>query len=903
MFSAIVTAINLILNNYLFLLIISSISMLLKVTILYIFVSSLVSRVASIKRRLYLSLILISAIFEDAAWVLVLSYKFFFVDAIALNVHLPVFIVRSAWIFYIIQYQSLTLLIENLSDQEESIATRQKWFIGINILLSIVFLITIINNFYNFEPTYLQLRLEEIISAFMLFVLTPLSILAVMKKLRNNKTPLLLKKQLQILITFFILPRMLLDLFQYYPFSFVAGQFSSPFSFPALSSLFLTFVLYYCARKVIGLRFLNFQDHVQAPKRYNFIDGFKDILEELSRATSIKELSHITNTFFKEAFNVPHSKTLLYVRAINHEESSSNQKELSRIETLTELFLANKEPALWQCINKVKILIYDEIDFNNFYNPNYADTTIIHFMDTINADIFLPIYKNQSIIGYVIVERHARLHEFYSHIERDEMLVYASYVGNIINLLQHRNLNALIAQEKELKEELYKKHQEINQYKESIRSFLKNNKHKDIGILFYKQRNFIFGNQAAKEMVKININTQVGHPLSKALRSIAQQVEEFKSPQSCITKDNDGQKIVIAGVPNLERNNVIITIYHPDFADIIALQLDHLKDPTKWDYLLYLETTKPGQLINQLIPGSGETLLNFKISLLKLALSKKALLLEMADEDIIPTVELLHHISMREALQMITLQGPSSNYDMAMKIFGINPIYGIQNPQKPLLEKLDGNGTLFIKNIEFLDRETQEYLAEFIRYGYFRMFKSDQKLSANVRIICSTNQNLANMVQEGTFSSALFNELKKASINMPSLLTLPETELNDLAEGYAEQTMKTDDFKNLLELSDKDKNRIMHNRPASLAELKNKVQQLLIQKSKKSNIDHEVQLQPTYDISDPDLIQAARLGKHALRDKRIMVALWNKFQNQNKIASFLGVNRSSVNRRCKEFHL
>ena len=54
------------------------------------------------------------------------------------------------------------------------------------------------------------------------------------------------------------------------------------------------------------------------------------------------------------------------------------------------------------------------------------------------------------------------------------MLVFASYLSNIINLLQNRNLEMLIQQEKELKEELYSKHQEINQYKESIRSFLRN---------------------------------------------------------------------------------------------------------------------------------------------------------------------------------------------------------------------------------------------------------------------------------------------------------------------------------------------------------------------------------------------------------------------------------------------
>jgi DNA-binding NtrC family response regulator len=349
---------------------------------------------------------------------------------------------------------------------------------------------------------------------------------------------------------------------------------------------------------------------------------------------------------------------------------------------------------------------------------------------------------------------------------------------------------------------------------------------------------------------------------------------------------------------------VIITVYYPDFSDILTTQIGHLKDPTTWDYLLYLETTKPGQLINQLVPGNGEHLLQFKINLLQIALSKKALLLEMAPEDLMPTVELLHHVSMRANLHALTLQGPSKNNEIAIKLFGMNPIFGNHiEYAKPLLEKLDTNGTLFIQNIEFMDLETQEYLAEFIRYGYYRIFKSNQKMTSSARIICSTNQNLQTMAQEGTFSQTLFNELKKTSLSMPSLLTLPEIELTELAQGLAEQAIKTDDFKNVLDLNEKDKNKIIQSKPTSLHELKIRVQQLLIQKSKENSIEQEVHFDPAYDISDPDLAQAARLGKHALRDPRMMVMLWNKFENQNKIASFLGVNRSSVNRRCREYNI
>ena len=122
-------------------------------------------------------------------------------------------------------------------------------------------------------------------------------------------------------------------------------------------------------------------------------------------------------------------------------------------------------------------------------------------MSTINADIFLPIYENEKLIAYIIVERHARVKSFYSNVERDELIVFGSYLGNIINLLQNKNLDVLIEQEQHLRKELYHKHQEIEQYKESIKSFLRKSKTKHIGILFYKNRQFSYGNQAAKELI------------------------------------------------------------------------------------------------------------------------------------------------------------------------------------------------------------------------------------------------------------------------------------------------------------------------------------------------------------------------------------------------------------------
>ena len=905
MLHTILHSLETVLGSYPFVLFCTSIAFSLKAYLLVMLIARSQYITTAKRSWFFLLLVLIGSIVVDSSWMLKLIQCIFFPAGDYYQ--LRIFWVRISWAFAVIQYQSLALFIESLVTEDNRFNLRQKLFLGISTGFCIFFFGLAFIQIDCTQASDRSLLECEMLKAFTLyaqFLLMLTTLFFTLMKIRKARLPRILKKQFNILIKWLILPHLISDFMQFYPFGFFPTYIASSFAVVSISTLSLTYTIYYCSRKVMGLRFLNFQEHVQSHNRFVFIDNFKDVLEQLSHATSVQELGHITQTFFKDGFNIPLRRTMLFVRNINgnQESTSTTKPEINKIESYTEMILGAQEPEV-NFIQQKKIIIHDEIAFSQFYEKSRTTNATVTFLEEINADIFIPIYEKQKIVGYIVVERDARP-DFYSNVERDEMLVFSSYLGNIIHLLQNRNLEMLIHQEKELREELYSKHQEINQYKESIRSFLKSNKQKEIGIIFYKNRRFIFGNQTAKELIKVNVNTQEGHPLTQALKQIARQVEEYKTSPMCFAKDSEGNKLILCGVPNLEYNNVIITVYYPEISDIITKQIDRLKDPTKWDYLLYLETTQSGKLINQLIPGSGEQLLTFKINVLKTALSKKATLLSIPEEDLLPTVELLHHISLRETLHILNLQGPEKNYDSAIKLFGINPIFGLPPAQPPLLKKLDGTGTLFIQNIQFLGLETQEYLAEFISFGMYRIYKSEQKIASNVRIICSTNQDLQSLTQEGKFSKNLFNELKKTSLSMPSLMTLPDNELSDLAEGFTEQALKeSNTFKNLLELNDREKLKIAHQRPVSLQELKTKVQQALVHKSKKNEIYQETQFDPAYEITDPELIQAARLGKHALRDPKMMGLLWSKFQNQNKIATFLGVNRSSVNRRCKEYNI
>lgn len=848
----------------------------------------------------FLLSILIASMFENISWLASLIGNIFPTTISSNYQHLLFFFNRIAWAFTITQYQSIALFLDSLSVEKFTLSIKRKLILFISLAISFSWIYIAISQYQliNRDPTLYNYALLTVCYGFIIILLSTHSVL---KKLRANSLPRILKKQLSLLIPYIIAPWLFFDTIQILCWFFgYTQQVINPIT--CISTILLTYAIYYCARKMVGLRFLNLKDHVESIKKNPFIDGFKHVLEQLGHATTIKELSHITQTFFKDTFAIPVGRTHLYVRQIKPHKQSMNSYPLSRIESEVETFIAASNSELLDQLQHTKILIHDELAFSDFYQTTAHTQALLTFLDRINADIFLPIYEKNAIIGYIIIERFARIDRFYTNVERDEMLVLTNYLSNLINLIENKNFESLMQQEKEIKEELYSKHQEINQYKESIRSFLRNSEQKSIAIVFYKNRRFVCANQTAKELILVNLNTQDGHSLTKAFKQIARDVEQYKTAQIVFTKDLNGNKLILSGVPSIEQNSVIITAYYPEIADIVKKQIDLLKDPSKWDYLLYLETTKSGQLINQLVPGSGETLLNFKIDLLKTALSNKAALLEINDEDLLPTVEILHHISLREHLHVLQLNEHNSTVDTAIKLFGINPIFK-ENNDVPLLKKLNETGTLFIQNVEYLDPELQNYLAEFLRYGYYRIFKSDTKVPSNVRIICSTNRDLQIMVHHGTFSSALFNELKKAPISMPSLLTLPPEELSELAEGFSEQTMHNNELKNLLELTDREQYKIAIKRPVSLHELKQKVQQLVLQKSKKNNVYDETEFNPSYEVSDPHLVEAARLGKHALRDRKIMTQLWEKFQNQSKLATFLGVNRSSINRRCKEYNL
>lgn len=807
-----------------------------------------------------------------------------------------VLLARITWISNIIFHLLTSLLIENLLQRY---AYRSSIYHFLRMSLGVALTLFFISIAFLFPHTRLSLEVLASQSIyFYVMIINFQTVFQVIRTIRQPTIPKLLRHQLKIFVFALLTPHLLLKLLTANPLEFSPSYIIHNYAFMTLTTAIFTYAMYFCAKKLIGLRFLNVKQHVETPTNFNFIKDFKSTLEQLGKASETTELKHITQQFFKEAFNMNAHNIHLHIRGKEHNDELSESQKYA-----VENSVGSNDSPVADFVKRYKILIKDEIEFSYFYNqePEYKEA--LNFLQALDAGIFLPIYNGNTLTSYIIVDSSARPKGFYNSNERDEMLVFVAYVSSIINLLQHRNLNTLLAQEKDLKEELYAKHQEINQYKESIRSFLKNANDRKIGIIFYKYRKFIVGNQAAQALIDCDPNTQHGHPVAHALRNLAKQAQQYNSTQSVTIEKDIDKKLVLTAMPGPEHHAVTVTVHYPEIADTVKLQSDLLKDPSHWDYLLYLETTESGQLINRLIPGHGETLLNFKIELLKIALSRKATLLSMPPEDLETTVDILHTISLRKTFHTIKLSTPESEHAIAIKLFGLNPLLAGTQQLNPLLEELDNTGTLFIKNIHFLSMETQEYLSEFIRYGMFRKFKSEHKTSCNVRIICSSDRNLSELVEENLFSRKLFHELRKTSLEMPRLADLSKEEFNALVDSLARQLIQAKPLEQLFTLSGKEKSSLANQRPISIQQLKERIYHLLNKKSERDNLDDIIQLTPAHVGDDSELTYALSLGKEALKDRKVMQFLWKRFKSQSKIATLLGVNRSSISRRFKEYQL
>lgn len=875
-------------GNYTFLLIVTSAACSLKSYIAgVILFSHQATRGKKYVRTLLLAT-LTGFIIIDLAWILqliqlLLEQKFILIRMF----------IRFSWAINSVYFLTYALFVESLAIKEHSFKKTHIPLVVISSLFAGFFIYSIIR--FNFVSVTTLLWIENLHNLYSFFLLMLPSIIFTLYRLQSSSIPILLKQQAKICIYIFIIPQAILDFLQLFPFFITDGRFTNSFAIVGLSTVSLTAALCYCAQRIVGLRFLNVTDHVQSPIRIPFIDDIKNAIDQLSQATNTQDIQYVTDMFFVQTLGITMGSTKLHVRMLPEHPQTVTAKTHPTTPHI-ERALAEASPEFHTFMRTSRIFIYDEFEFSNFYHLDDHRSYALNMLAAINADVFIPIYKENMLLALLTIDKHSRPKgHFYSDVERDKMLVFAQYISHIVYLIQHRSFTQLLENERMLENEIYQKTQQLQHYKESLGTLLHTSKAREVGVLFYRSRRFLIGNRAAQALLGFDVGMEPKNAIAKQLKQIAEAALMHDTVQSYSYIDGDKNKIIAYATPSISQSHIIITLAYADAYDFIKDQISKLQNPHEWDYLLYLETTRSGQLINQLVPGSAKELLMFKIELLRASFGKQPLLLEMSTEDLLPAVDIIHQVGMRNKIHVLNLKEPTRPEIMAPRLFGTNPLFLLtEQLQTPLLGQLSGADTLFIQNINFLDLTSQEHLVELIKYGYYRAYKSYHKNPCSVRVIVTSSQPLEQLVQQGKFNHLLYEELHKTSLRLPWLETLSKTDVQDIAQQLSEQM-----FGSQRPLSDRELITLTNNCPTSIKAFKQRVEYLLKQRARQSPKTIETVYNET---DDPDLNAIPR-GRQALKSQKIMTLLWKKFKNQNEIASFLGVNRSSVNRRCKRFKL
>lgn len=78
-------------------------------------------------------------------------------------------------------------------------------------------------------------------------------------------------------------------------------------------------------------------------------------------------------------------------------------------------------------------------------------------------------------------------------------------------------------------------------------------------------------------------------------------------------------------------------------------------------------------------------------------------------------------------------------------------------------------GTLFLDEIDSLSMRAQSALLRFLQEHEYRRLGSEKIRQANVRILCATNRNLAELVAKGEFREDLYYRLDVLNVDIPPL--------------------------------------------------------------------------------------------------------------------------------------
>ena len=257
--------------------------------------------------------------------------------------------------------------------------------------------------------------------------------------------------------------------------------------------------------------------------------------------------------------------------------------------------------------------------------------------------------------------------------------------------------------------------------------------------------------------------------------------------------------------------------------------------------------------------------------------------------------QLIHHRSYRKERPFIVINCSCLNEETAgSELFGHEKgaFTGADQQKAGLLEQAHG-GTVVLDEIADLKPKTQAQLLRFLQEGEIQRVGGKVPVRINVRVICTTNRNLATEVVNGNFREDLFYRINTITISLPSLSERIEDIPLLLNYFLGKKIQITADVLDIL---------FKYNWPGNVRELKNLCERLRIFCSgsilRKGHLpDHFIPRENKLGIPYNPKVTLSELNKIY-----IMSAL-NHFSSKREAAKALGITVKTLYNRLHEYNL
>ena len=219
---------------------------------------------------------------------------------------------------------------------------------------------------------------------------------------------------------------------------------------------------------------------------------------------------------------------------------------------------------------------------------------------------------------------------------------------------------------------------------------------------------------------------------------------------------------------------------------------------------------------------------------------------------------------------------------------------GAMYNRKGRFEMADG-GTIFLDEIATISQKMQIELLRVLETKTFLRVGGNKEITSDFRVICASNKDLKNMVENGTFREDLFYRLNVVNIRIPPLRERVE-DIPVLVDHFIE-TYCTSMSRNIMTIDQAALKRLeQYDFPGNVRELENMIERAIVVGNEK-----EIRLK---DLPFEKEVTTTAFKSLADMEKQYILQVLNKYDwNISRSAKVIKVDRVTMYNKIKKYNL